>query len=94
MMKIIFMEWKLWLYTAGIRLGYNRRDAGLLQKGRTNHDRPDRNSDTAAIHSRMLRMQCMLELLEQPLFPHAANMYLPTGTLYSAYTVKSGILNL
>ena len=22
---------------------YNRRDAGLLQKGRTNHDRPDRN---------------------------------------------------
>ena len=27
-------------------------------------------TDTAAIHSRMLRMQCMLELLEQPLFPH------------------------
>ncbi len=26
-------------------------------------------TDTAAIHSRMLRMQCMLELLEQPLFP-------------------------
>ena len=32
-------------------------------------------TDTAAIHSRMLRMQCMLELLEQPLFPHARNMY-------------------
>ena len=27
-------------------------------------------TDTAAIHSRMLRMQCMLELLEQPLFQH------------------------
>ena len=32
-------------------------------------------TDTAAIHSRMIRMQCMLELLEQPLFPHARNMY-------------------
>ena len=32
-------------------------------------------TDIAAIHSRMLRMQCMLELLEQPLFPHARNMY-------------------
>ncbi len=27
--------------------------------------------DTAAIHNRMLRFQCMMELLEQPLFPHA-----------------------
>ena len=32
-------------------------------------------TDTAAIHSRMLRMQCMLELLEQPLFPHARNIF-------------------
>ena len=32
-------------------------------------------TDTAAIHSRMLRMQCMLELWEKPLFPHALNMY-------------------
>ena len=32
-------------------------------------------TDTAAIHSRMIRVQCMLELLEQPLFPHARNMY-------------------
>lgn len=32
-------------------------------------------TDTAAIHSRLLRMQCMLELWEKPLFPHARNMY-------------------
>lgn len=32
-------------------------------------------SDTAAIHSRMLRFQCMAELLSQPLFPHVKNMY-------------------
>lgn len=32
-------------------------------------------SDTAAIHSRLLRTQCMLELMGQPLFPHARNMY-------------------
>lgn len=30
---------------------------------------------TAAIHSRMLRFQCMTELLSQPLFPHVENMY-------------------
>lgn len=32
-------------------------------------------TDTAAIHSRMLRFQCMTELLEKPLFPHVENMY-------------------
>ena len=32
-------------------------------------------TDTAAIHSRMLRLQCMMELLEQPLFPHVQNLY-------------------
>lgn len=49
-------------------------------------------TDTAAIHSRMLRMQCMLELLEQPLFPHACAKYVSCllGHIYSAYTVKSG----
>ena len=31
-------------------------------------------TDTAAIHSRLLRMQIMLELWEKPLFPHALNM--------------------
>ena len=48
-------------------------------------------TDTAAIHSRMLRMQCMLELLEQPLFPHARNMYHAYwDTFIQTYTVKSG----
>ncbi len=32
-------------------------------------------SEVAAIHSRLLRTQCMLELMGQPLFPHAINMY-------------------
>ena len=32
-------------------------------------------SETAAIHNRMMRMQCMLELWDKPLFPHAVNMY-------------------
>lgn len=32
-------------------------------------------SDTAAIHNRMLRFQCMTELLSRPLFPHVENMY-------------------
>lgn len=32
-------------------------------------------TDTAAIHNRLLRFQCMLELLSQPLFPHAVRMY-------------------
>lgn len=32
-------------------------------------------TDTAAIHSRMLRFQCMTELFGQPLFPHSRNMY-------------------
>lgn len=28
-------------------------------------------SDTAAIHNRLIRFQCMMELLDQPVFPHA-----------------------
>lgn len=28
-------------------------------------------SDTAAIHNRLIRFQCMMELLKQPIFPHA-----------------------
>ena len=48
-------------------------------------------TDTAAIHSRMLRMQCMLELLEQPLFPACAKyVSCLLGHIYSAYPVKSG----
>ena len=32
-------------------------------------------SETAAIHNRLMRMQCMLELWDKPLFPHTVNMY-------------------
>ncbi len=32
-------------------------------------------SVSAAVHNRLLRYQCMLELMGQPLFPHALNMY-------------------
>lgn len=32
-------------------------------------------TDTASIHNRLIRTQCMLELLGQPLFPHALKMY-------------------
>lgn len=32
-------------------------------------------SDTAAIHNRFLRLQCLMELLGQPLFPHVQNLY-------------------
>lgn len=31
-------------------------------------------ADTAAIHNRMLRFQCMMELLGQPLFPHVKTL--------------------
>ena len=44
------------------------RQAGTIMVNRI-------GTDTAAIHSRMIRVQCMLELLGQPLFPHARNMY-------------------
>lgn len=30
---------------------------------------------TAAIHNRLLRLQCMLELMGKPVFPHAKKMY-------------------
>lgn len=32
-------------------------------------------TSTAAIHSRTLRFQCMMELLKEPLFPHVEKMY-------------------
>lgn len=31
--------------------------------------------DCAAVHNRLIRMQCILELLGKPLFPHARTMY-------------------
>ena len=44
------------------------RKAGYIMANRI-------GTDTAAIHSRMLRLQCMMELLEKPLFPHVQKMY-------------------
>lgn len=52
-------------------------------------------TDTAAIHSRMLRFQCMTELLSQPLFPHVENMYhMYWDTLISHSKPSPGILSL
>lgn len=52
-------------------------------------------TDTAAIHSRMLRLQCMAELLGQPLFPHVSNMYHAYwDTLIAHMQPAPGILEL
>ena len=32
-------------------------------------------TDTASIHNRLIRTQCMLELIDRPLFPYALEMY-------------------
>lgn len=40
------------------------RQAQQLVKERT-------GADCAAVHNRLIRMQCILELLGKPLFPHA-----------------------
>lgn len=44
------------------------RKAGYIMANRI-------GTDTAALHSRMLRLQCMMELLKKPLFPHVQKMY-------------------
>lgn len=44
------------------------KKAGQIMNGRI-------GGDVAAIHNRLLRTQCMLELWEKPIFPHARNMY-------------------
>lgn len=52
-------------------------------------------TETAAIHSRMLRFQCMTELLKQPLFPHVENMYHAYwDTLIDHAKPSPGILDL
>lgn len=52
-------------------------------------------TDTAAIHSRMLRFQCMTEILSQPIFPHVENMYHAYwDTLISNSQPSPGILKL
>lgn len=52
-------------------------------------------TDTAAIHNRMLRLQCMAELLNRPLFPHVCNMYHAYwDTLLAHMEPEPGILEL
>lgn len=55
-------------------LGVFRR-AQQLVKERT-------GTDCAAVHNRLIRMQCILEQLGKPLFPHAKVMYHCTGTVF------------
>lgn len=63
------------------------KKAGKIMIGRI-------GTDTAAIHSRLLRTQCMLELLEKPLFPHAVNMYHAYwDTLIRQAQPSSGVLD-
>lgn len=52
-------------------------------------------SDTAAIHNRLLRFQCMMELLEQPVFPHAKILCCEYWDTVLAHTKPfSGIVEL
>lgn len=52
-------------------------------------------TDTAATHSRMLRFQCMIELLGQPLFPHTQTMYhLYWDAFFSHMNPSPGISDL
>lgn len=52
-------------------------------------------TDSAAIHSRMLRFQCMTELLSQPLFPHVENMYHAYwDTMITNAEISPGILKV
>lgn len=52
------------------RMGFQE---ALRKAGRMVEERVGR--DCAACHNRLLRYQCMLELLGKPLFPHALAMY-------------------
>ena len=70
------------IYGMEALVNYCRDTFGLTEKetkecyakaGRIMADRI--GTDTAAIHSRMLRLQCMMELMENPLFPHVQKMY-------------------
>ena len=50
-------------------------------------------TDTAAIHNRMIRFQCMMELMGQPLFPHVRNLYdLYWNTLLDHMEPSEGIV--
>ena len=52
-------------------------------------------ADCAAVHNRLIRMQCILELLGKPLFPHAKVMYhLYWDSLLSSARPEEGVLQL
>lgn len=64
------------------------RQAQQLVKERT-------GADCAAVHNRLIRMQCILELLGKPLFPHATVMYhLYWDSLLSSARPEEGVLQL
>ncbi len=47
--------------------------------------------ECAAVHNRLIRYQCMLEMLKKPLFPHAYKMYrLYWDTLMKQMTLEEG----
>ncbi len=49
----------------------------------------------AALHNRLIRFQCLLELMEKPLFPHAENLYhCYWNTLISAAEPEPGLLDV
>lgn len=51
--------------------------------------------DCSAVHNRLLRYQCLLELLRQPLFPHAENMYHAYwDTLLEVMEPEAGVLEV
>ena len=48
--------------------------------------------ECAAVHNRLIRYQCMLEMLKKPLFPHAYKMYrLYWDTLMKQMTLEEGV---
>ena len=52
-------------------------------------------ADCAAVHNRLIRMQCILELLGKPLFPHAKVMYhLYWDSLLASVRPEEGALEL
>lgn len=48
--------------------------------------------ECASVHNRLIRYQCMLEMLKKPLFPHAYKMYrLYWDTLMKQMTLEEGV---
>lgn len=52
-------------------------------------------ANCAANHNRLIRFQCLLEIIEKPLFPHAYNMYdLYWNTMIEAAVLEPGTVEL